>query len=59
MGLLHEAVRKCESACIADALDRVRGNHTRAAALLGITRRGLRLKIKRLDLKVRAYLKGE
>jgi len=53
MGLLHEAVRKCESACIADALDRVRGNHTRAAALLGITRRGLRLKIKR------AYLKGE
>lgn len=39
-----------EKRCIARALERTGGNKTRAAELLGITREGLRKKLKRYDM---------
>ena len=39
-----------EKRCIAQALERTEGNKTRAAELLGITREGLRKKLKRYEM---------
>jgi transcriptional regulator with PAS, ATPase and Fis domain len=49
---LKERVDELERAAIAEALATTGGNKTRAAELLGITRNGLSLKMKRLGLEV-------
>jgi DNA-binding NtrC family response regulator len=54
-GLLH--LREGEA--IVEALNQSGGNHSKAARILGISRDGLRGKIKRLKLRLRVYLKSE
>ncbi len=47
----EEARARFESDLLREALDRTGGNQTRAAALLGLTRRALKLKMDRYGLK--------
>jgi DNA-binding NtrC family response regulator len=49
-GNLAEAVERVERELIAAALDRTNGNISETARLLGLTRRGLYLKMRRLGL---------
>ena len=51
---LPEAVEELERRMIADALDRHGGNVSRAARELGITRRGLQLKLGRYRMRANA-----
>jgi hydrogenase-4 transcriptional activator len=51
---LASAVEEIEREMIQDALDRSSGNISETARLLGLTRRGLYLKLRRLGLDVRA-----
>jgi transcriptional regulator with GAF, ATPase, and Fis domain/Tfp pilus assembly protein PilF len=53
-GTLAEALAEVERRMIADALKRHNGNISRAARELGLTRRGLYLKLERHDLSVSA-----
>jgi DNA-binding NtrC family response regulator/tetratricopeptide (TPR) repeat protein len=53
-GTLAEALAEVERRMIADALRRHNGNISRAARELGLTRRGLYLKLERHDLSVSA-----
>ena len=53
-GTLAEALAEVERRMIADALRRHSGNISRAARELGLTRRGLYLKLERHDLSVSA-----
>jgi len=55
MGLLH--LREAET--IVEAMNSAKGNYAKAAKILGVTRQGLRGKIKRLKLKLRPYFKNE
>jgi DNA-binding NtrC family response regulator len=50
-GDLHGRVDAVEREAIAEALRASRGNKSKAAELLGITRNGLALKVKRLGLE--------
>jgi DNA-binding NtrC family response regulator len=59
MAKINGTIRSAESAAIIEALNQSQGNHTRAAKILGISREGLRGKIKRLKLKLRAFYKPE
>lgn len=54
---LPGTLRDAESKAIAVALDTAKGNQSEAARILGCTRQGLRLMIKRLAVKRKAYLK--
>jgi DNA-binding NtrC family response regulator len=57
-GNLADAVSKVEKALIASTLDRAGGNISESARVLGLTRRGLYLKMRRLGLEtVEAYTK--
>jgi DNA-binding NtrC family response regulator len=51
MGTLRDRIAQVEIQAIREAIDRFDGNKTRAAAGLGISRLGLRKKIKRLGLE--------
>jgi hydrogenase-4 transcriptional activator len=51
---LAEAVEQVERQCIQDALMKAAGNISEAARALGLTRRGLYLKLRRLGLGARA-----
>jgi transcriptional regulator with PAS, ATPase and Fis domain len=51
-GSLKSAVERLEAQMIRDALARHSGNRTRAAEELGLSRLGLRQKMKRLDIEV-------
>ena len=53
---LASAVEQVERDMIQTALDRSRGNISETARLLGLTRRGLYLKLRRLGLDARAEL---
>ena len=53
-GTLAEALGEVERRMIADALRRHNGNISRAARELGLTRRGLYLKLERHDLSASA-----
>ena len=53
---LASAVEQVERDMIQTALDRSRGNISETARLLGLTRRGLYLKLRRLGLDTRAEL---
>jgi DNA-binding NtrC family response regulator len=46
-----------EAKMIVDALNEAEGNFTKTAAIIGITRKGLRLKIARLNLDIRPLFK--
>jgi two-component system response regulator PilR (NtrC family) len=48
---LDQHVEEVERRAIRDALEKTRGNKTRAAALLGMTFRQLRYKVKKLNLE--------
>jgi two-component system response regulator HupR/HoxA len=48
---LEEAVRALEEEMIRSALDSVRGNKVQAARLLGLSREGLRKKMKRYGIE--------
>jgi DNA-binding NtrC family response regulator len=48
---LASAVAQVEKDLIASTLDRSRGNISEAARVLGLTRRGLYLKMKRLGIE--------
>jgi len=48
---LDEHVEEIEKRAIRDALEKTRGNKTRAAALLGMTFRQLRYKVKKLNME--------
>jgi DNA-binding NtrC family response regulator len=50
-GLLRDRVERLERELIEDALRRSRGNHTRAAALLGLSRFGLLKKLRRYAIE--------
>ncbi len=52
-GPLQEQIEQLESSAIATALDAAGGNKTKAAELLGISRYGLSLKLKRLATRKR------
>ena len=51
-GSLKSAVERLEAQMIRDSLARHSGNRTRAAEELGLSRLGLRQKMKRLDIEV-------
>jgi DNA-binding NtrC family response regulator len=53
---LASAVEQVERDMIQTALDRSRGNISETARLLGLTRRGLYLKLRRLGLDARSEL---
>jgi DNA-binding NtrC family response regulator len=53
-GTLADALAEVERRMIADAMRRHNGNISRAARELGLTRRGLYLKLERHDLSVSA-----
>jgi DNA-binding NtrC family response regulator len=53
---LASAVEQVERDMIQTALDRSRGNISETARLLGLTRRGLYLKLRRLGLDARTEL---
>ncbi len=53
-GTLADALAEVEKRMIADALRKHAGNITRAARELGLTRRGLYLKVERYDLRASA-----
>ena len=48
---MREATRKIERDAIAEALEVTGGNVTQAAKRLGLSRRGLQLKMKELGIK--------
>jgi len=48
---LDQHVEEVEKRAIRDALEKTRGNKTRAAALLGMTFRQLRYKVKKLNIE--------
>ena len=50
-GRLRELVDRVETQAIRSALERFRGNRSRAAEALGLTRPGLRYKMRRLGLE--------
>jgi transcriptional regulator with GAF, ATPase, and Fis domain len=54
---LPTTLRDAETDAIDRALDGANGNLTHAAKTLGCTRQGLRLMIKRLNVRKKAYLK--
>ncbi len=49
-GTLRERIAQVETQAIQEALERVQGNRTRAAEALGVSRLGLRQKMRRLGL---------
>jgi two-component system response regulator HupR/HoxA len=51
IGTLRDRVLRLEHEAIRDALDRFDGNRTRAAESLGLSRLGLRQKMRRLGLE--------
>ena len=50
-GTLHEAVAEVEKEMIVQTLQELRGNLVRAAAVLGLSRQGLRNKVKKHGLE--------
>lgn len=51
-GTLKEITESIERQLVADALDKTKGNRTKAAEMLGLTRQGLMNKIARYNVKV-------
>ncbi len=49
-GNLRERIERLETEAIQDALERFHGNRTRTAEALGVSRLGLRQKMRRLGL---------
>ena len=51
-GTLKEITESIERQLVAEALDKTKGNRTKAAEMLGLTRQGLANKIARYNVKV-------
>lgn len=56
---MPRSIDDAQRVAIVDAMNATKGNLTKAAKILQISRDGLRGKIKRLKLRLRPYFKDE